>query len=493
MQRTEVLSLPIFDNPKEDLFKIDYFNTGFRNIENIIGQVISSEGKVSVDLTNQEVADARGDFTNLRQRLENSDLQSEKNVQYVNAVAYGKSKNITTNDAINELVQSNKPCYVPNEEIEITTSIVIDKNNYNFKCDGTLKLINENANILIDCMYSNIFINKIARNENIGEAIKIQPVTNTMSAYNNISIGQILYSEKGIYCYANDTKGVQYNKINFNLINASHCIEFSTGEDGGPWINENTFNCGQMCGGIGIYGRKTNSNADLYNGNKFLNGGFENIEKICDLDGFKQNYFLNLRAEENITSDTWIDVANSYSNIFTTSSKIPISKVNVNKTNCRSISIESLEGFRNGTNNYMANKIIFGSDYRIENRNKSLSIWDFFNQDCKPDFIDNDYAWDKLLRVKTSAGNNITFSLLEKYLDINYKNFDFTMEISLAQGTTLNISANGNVIKSITNENSNTQNLVYKVFVYTKDSAKRVINIMKISDSWEEFSIEQNV
>ena len=67
------------------------------------------------------------------------------------------------------------------------------------------------------------------------------------------------------------------------------------------------------------------------------------------------------------------------------------------------------------------------------------------------------------------------------------------MEISLAQGTTLNISANGNVIKSITNENSNTQNLVYKVFVYTKDSAKRVINIMKISDSWEEFSIEQNV
>lgn len=145
-----------------------------------------------------------------------------------------------------------------------------------------------------------------------------------------------------------------------------------------------------------------------------------------------------------------------------------------------------IEYFNTGFNNI---EKIIGQVVSAEGK---VSI-DFFNQDCKPDFIDNDYAWDKLLRVKTSAGNNITFSLLEKYLDINYKNFDFTMEISLAQGTTLNISANGNVIKSITNENSNTQNLVYKVFVYTKDSAKRVINIMKISDSWEEFSIEQNV
>lgn len=139
MQRTKVLSLPIFDNPKEDLFKIDYFNTGFRNIENIIGQVISSEGKVSVDLTNQEVVDARGDFQNLRQRLE-----------FINSVLSNIGKDITSfgitgdgtdeTEKIQEVLDGNSGVIIfPKGKTFIAKNLVIKNPNTTLLLIGNLK------------------------------------------------------------------------------------------------------------------------------------------------------------------------------------------------------------------------------------------------------------------------------------------------------------------------------------------------------------------
>ena len=432
--------------------------------------------------------DAITDYTT---RLDNFDSQLENITTYTNAKTYANNNNITINKAINLLIQNNIPCYVPNIDVDITESITLNKDNYTFKCDGHLKTNLDIPVIIIDCMYSDITINKISNTNNTktGVGIKISPNKFTMCAYNKIYINQIRNQDKAIYCYADGAKGIQYNNIKFNIIEGNKCIEFFTGGTGDAWVNENTFEGGQLCGdGIGVYARKNSTTDDLFNGNKFLNFGFEGLEKICDVDYFKQNYFLNCRAEESLNGDTWIIMTNSYANKFETSSKLPYSKINIDDSN-HSNEIISYLGFRNGTNNYMANKIIFGNNYRIVDRCKTLSLLDFFNRDCEPDFIDNDYAYDKLVRVKTSAGNNVSFSFLPKYLSLTFRNFDFILEVEIANGTTIDLKANNSVIKTLSNTTGNTIKEAYRIFVYTQDNSKRKINIIKISGGYDEYTI----
>ena len=424
-------------------------------------------------------------------KLDNFDSQLDNITTYTNAKTYANNNNISINKAINVLIQNNIPCYVPNIDVDITESITLNKDNYTFKCDGHLKTNLDIPVIIIDCMYSDITINKISNTSTTktGIGIKILPSKFTMSAYNKIYINQIRGCDKAIYCYADGAKGIQYNNIKFNIIEANKCIEFFTGGTGDAWINENTFEGGQLCGGgVGVYARKTSTTDDLFNGNKFLNFGFEGLEKICDVDYFKQNYFLNCRAEESINGNTWILMTNSYANKFETSSKLPYSKINIDETN-HSNEIISYLGFRNGSNKYMANKIIFGNNYRIVDRCKTLSLLDFFNRDCEPDFIDNDYAYDKLVRVKTSAGNNVSFSFLPKYLSLTFKNFDFILETEIANNTTISIKANGTTLKTLSNTTGDTVKEAYRIFVYTQDNSKRKINIIKISGGYDEYTI----
>ena len=439
----------------------------------------------------REIIEVRNEYGTVGERLDNFDSQLDTITTYTNVKTYAINNNVTINNAINLLIQNNIPCYVPNIDVDITETINLNKDNYTFKCDGHLKTNLDIPVVNIDCMYSDITINKISNTNTTktGIGIKISPSKFTMCAYNKIYINQIRNQDKAIYCYSDGAKGIQYNNIKFNIIEGNKCIEFFTGATGNAWINENTFDGGQLCGGgIGVYTRKTSTTDDLFNGNKFLNCGFEGLEKICDLDWFKQGYFLNVRAEESLFGNTWITMTNSYANKFETSSKLPFSKIDINTTNY-SNEIISYLGFRNGSNKYMANKIIFGSDYRIVDRCKNLSLLDFFNQDCEPDFIDNDYAYDKLVRVKTTAGNNVSFSFLEKYLSLTFRNFDFILETEIAHNTTISIKAKGTTLKTLTNTSGDAIREAYRIFVYTQDNTKRKINIIKISSAYDEYSI----
>ena len=438
-----------------------------------------------------EIIDARNEYATVGERLDNFDSQLGNITTYTNAKAYAIYNEITINEAINTLIQNNIPCYVPNIDVDITETINLNKDNYTFKCDGHLKTDLNIPVVNIDCMYSYITINKISNTNSTrtGEGVRLSPNKFTMCAYNKIYINQIRGCDKAIYCYADGAKGIQYNNITFNIIEGNRCIEFLTGTTGNAWINENIFNGGQLCGdGIGVYTRRTSTTDDLFNGNKFLNCGFEGLNKICDVDWFKQGYFLNFRAEESLFGNTWITMTNSYANKFETSSKIPFSKIDIDTTNY-SNEIISYLGFRNGSNKYMANKILFGRDYRIIDRCKTLSLLDFFNRDCEPDFIDNDYAYDKLVRVKVSDGKSVVFSFLEKYLSLSFRNFDFVLETQMAGGSTISINANGTTLKTLKNTGEEIIKEAYRIFVYTQDETKRKINIIKISSAYDEYTI----
>ena len=439
-----------------------------------------------------EVEGARKGYATVGERLDNFDSQLDNiTTTYTNVKTYAINNSITINKAINILIQNNIPCYVPNIDVDITETINLNKDNYTFKCDGHLKTNLDIPVVNIDCMYSDITINKISNTKSTraGEGIRLSPNKFTMCAYNKIYVNQIRGCDKAIYCYADGAKGIQYNNITFNIIEGNKCIEFLTGATGDAWINENIFNGGQLCGdGVGVYTRRTSTTDDLFNGNKFLNCGFEGLNKICDLDWFKQGYFLNFRAEESLIGNTWITMTNSYANKFETSSKIPFSKIDIDTTNY-SNEIISYLGFRNGSNKYMANKIMFGSDYRIIDRCKTLSLFDFFNENCKPDFIDSDYAYDKLVRVKVSDGKSVVFSFLEKYLSLSFRNFDFVLETEMAGGSTISINANGTTLKTLKNTGAGTIKEAYRIFIYTQDNTKRKINIIKISSAYDEYSI----
>ena len=107
------------------------------------------------------------------------------------------------------------------------------------------------------------------------------------SPLNNININFAYGCDRGIYCFADNRHGIQYNVIKFLLIIANRCIEFNTGSQGNAWINENTFYGGQLSGGVGVYARKTCDTDDKYNGNKFLNIGYEGIDKVMDIKDMK--------------------------------------------------------------------------------------------------------------------------------------------------------------------------------------------------------------
>ena len=120
---------------------------------------------------------------------------------------------------------------------------------------------------------------------------------------------------------------------------------------------------------------------------------------------------------------------------------------------------------------------------------KNLSLLDFFNKDCEPDFIDSDYAYDKLVRVKVSDGKSVIFSFLEKYLSLSFRNFDFVLETEMAGGSTISINANGTTLKTLKNTGVGTIKEAYRIFIYTQDETKRKINIVKISDLYDEYTI----
>lgn len=217
---------------------------------------------------------------------------------------------------------------IPEGNYLVTTTINITRDNTSFNCKGNL-LVGDNICIMLNASDCYIDIDKITGDEDVN-SVGLKLVADTSNSHsiwnNNINLGVVKKLNDGILI---DTsyKGAQYNKISFNEINCEYCIHFYA-HDGG-WVNENTFNGGRLSGNYGVYMEKGSSIGDYYNGNKFLNVGYENITNPIVLQYAIRNTFRHSRMAESLNGTYWIQCdADTRLNNFENDSSLHFDKVN---------------------------------------------------------------------------------------------------------------------------------------------------------------------
>jgi len=144
----------------------------------------------------------------------------------------------------------------------------------------------------------------------------------------------------GIKCAPNNTKGIQYNKINFSYIrNCKTPIQFSV-TDGSSWINENTFTGGRLTGYYTI--QHINGYSGGYNNNKWYNIGHEVVTSdAITLYNSKNNLFVGNRIAENIGGMYIVEATGCSSNLYIFTLIIPYAMLNINGNHSRYIGILS--------------------------------------------------------------------------------------------------------------------------------------------------------
>lgn len=248
-------------------------------------------------------------------------LIPNKKYKFKNTMYFTSLKNGVTIDIKGELIQDGN----------MIDAIVLNGAYYNFN-------INKLTGIIPNGDFSNLITNgiKIGTNNSFQGNINI----NILSGFKN-----------GIYC--NPTlrgvtpNGIQYNKINFNILDKCECcIKFDLIKGEG-WVNENTFVGGSVNGKHGIQLINGNDNpATGYNNNKFYNVGFEGIQdNTIELNNSNGNSFINCRILEANEGEYYIkEVSNCNWNLFIFSGLLPYEKLLINGSLDRIIAPLSING-----------------------------------------------------------------------------------------------------------------------------------------------------
>ena len=106
--------------------------------------------------------------------------------------------------------------------------------------------------------------------------------------------GNRLINENGVglSLMSHNGYGIQYCKFSIGLIRANECIKFNS-SDGG-WINQNYFYKTNLSLGTGITSIALTGN-NTYNGNMFIEFGFEDITKWFNMNKFVETLFEKCR------------------------------------------------------------------------------------------------------------------------------------------------------------------------------------------------------
>lgn len=320
---------------------------GFTNVEEMINAQNLINGSYAKTTGYYNINDNGGATYKIRTRtfddvIDNGSIIAMKNENLVaeliitgkiNAMNWGLNES-NFSEKLNIILQKfDDPIYIPYGDYIINEPININKNYVNLTCDGNI-MCNDNITMFnITGSYCNISLNgdnignKI-NNENVGTVINLGSPTKSVG-WNVININSINNVKNGLLLSPNNYNGVHYNKINFNFINATYCINFKPGDDDKPWINENTFTGGRVLGGTGIYMRKGEQQTDRFNGNKFINIGYETLQCAIDIDDAFYNTFDRCRMNESLQGDYWIKCGNrSQSNKFTMETTIKLNQIN---------------------------------------------------------------------------------------------------------------------------------------------------------------------
>lgn len=347
----------------------------------------------------------------------------------VNVKQFGAKGDGTTNDAtaINNAItycnSTNKKLFMDESTYLIGSSIDITNDNFNLECLGTIK-INSNITLLnFKGSNSNIKINKLLSSSRTGIGIYIVGTT----SFSTIDINEIIDFNIGIDINTsiNSTQGVLYNTIKNSLIIANKGIYLNANNG---YINQNYFYIGELAGAIGIETETLTTYNDNYNGNVFLNAGFENLSGAgLNLHDVKKSTFKDFRYYESSPASKFIILDNCKRNLFqsaTISEVVQENKIQDNQANRKDANIFEMNITKYGdVNSKYAKKILsYNNIYEVVENGDLPNVVEFNNTDYTNTGA-NLNAYCKFLTY--SSESDTTIHLDERFNHDNYYTRNF--------------------------------------------------------------------
>lgn len=351
--------------------------------------------------------------------------------------------------------------YIPTGDYLLNDNITIERDNTFFNCKGTINIDNLHT-ITLKANNCNVFIHNINNGDFNGTGFIITNKNNVSTINNNIVIDQIFKTDIGILLTGNHSKGIQYNKITFNLIIANTGIKITLSSSG-SWVNENQFHGGRIMGTLGVDVKRVTSQTNYYDGNKFFNIGFEEIEKICNLENANHFLFSGLRTQESITGETWISFdVDSHSNQINSQFRLYMNKIEDLHTGNNSPNIITANSIASSNGDYISDRLKFvgGKPFIYTRPYYRIPISSYYGEG---DLTVNEtvYFNDMLITCGCDSNKTLNLNLPSMFNDNGVSEFILRTSF-LGSATTLNVkNSDGNTIYTRTTTNSET-NKYYK-------------------------------
>ena len=266
----------------------------------------------------------------------------------------------------------------------------------------------------------------------------------------------------GLYLVSNASYGIQYCSFSIGLIRATNCIYFDSSNGG--WINQNYFYKTNVSYGTGINSVSLTGN-NTYNGNMFVEFGFENLTKWFNLNScietlFEKCRMLPFEADGQGTSVRELGILNGCRNIVFNNKTGGTYYEFITYTNSNGIRIIGKAMQYDGVSNakYMKLKTDGVIDYiefdmPIFMKNMSdltgTTIIEIYNYDVSKPLIFN-YDESKYTYVNLRIPDAIANAL--KYVDI---------EIKGTMSNSMSVTRNNVMLKEIPSGTENTTIRIY--------------------------------
>lgn len=273
-------------------------------------ETISGDENRTIDGTKNEHVKNEASFTfdnDVKIHLANHAILDLNNLPVLNVNYYGilpNGEDVANNlqDVINKFA-STKVIYIPFGTYTLNHKIIINHHKTIFICDGILKCAEDGLELNSSDVI--IYINRLMGSGN-GEGLKIA-TTNSAIGNSNITINFINNFSTGITLFSDGDGGGIQNEI-FYLTRIDNCnsgIVLTCGNNGKPWINQNTFYGGWIFAGTnkpsakGIVFNKGQNQSDRFNGNSFNNFSCEGTRYPIEIHFAWHNTFNGMRLLEN--------------------------------------------------------------------------------------------------------------------------------------------------------------------------------------------------
>lgn len=263
-------------------------------------------------------------YNTLEEAIRNRGLKSSP---FLNVLDYGlKNDGVTDNSPLFELIKEKEATIVfPPGTYYFSEPIVITKDGTRLLSFGNMEF--SGNGIEIYSLDNVIFLyNIMCKTENnLSEGIKIAAITKPIGNM-QITAPHIEKFSIGLHLYATGNNGVQNCEFRLNRIGSfsRYGILLECGNEGTPWVNENSFYDGWLfstltnASATAIKFKKGNTQTDKFNRNDFHEFSFEGTPYAINLEYATFNNFMNFRIIENAQENfIYLDSACENNNFYT--------------------------------------------------------------------------------------------------------------------------------------------------------------------------------